>query len=426
MTDTTTAQQGSRRLSGARLAVVAAIVGGILGAILLVDRISAPAETENPSAFPEPVHSHQVSGASLPAQEPPPGLWLQSSGSSTGNPAWGRGIRAPYDTLWILETGVEIFSPPAVVGNRIYMAGNDRVLRALDRNTGDQLWSRTVTCGLSGGVAADSQLVYFCGQDGWVYAVDRSTGSEIWRSGLGYHVFTDAAVFCDSMVLAGNSMGSVAALRTSDGSVLWSTEMNGLVTGPAFSDSVAVFTTESGEAAAYDSYGNRIWRRSFTSQPSAPSISSGRVFVGFSSGKVLCFSLSTGETIWETALEGISGRTVVTRPAVYRDSLLVAGTCDRRVFCLDAATGEELWETGFENWVAVTPAALDTMVYASCDDGRIYTLSLNSGVPLDTIQTDSYSGTPPILIDGILYAGSASGDLLAIQGTVPPDSILSD
>ncbi|MCK5037283.1 MAG: PQQ-binding-like beta-propeller repeat protein, partial [Candidatus Sabulitectum sp.] len=127
----------------------------------------------------------------------------------------------------------------------------------------------------------------------------------------------------------------------------------------------------------------------------------------------------TGETLWESALAGVSGRTVVTRPAVVGDSLLVAGTCDGRVFCLSTQTGELVWETEFENWVSVTPAVCDTIVYASCDDNRIHLLSLDSGQAIDTIETGSYSGTPPVIIGGVLYTGNSAGDFTAITGVLP-------
>jgi len=418
MTNTTSAET-SRPFNG-RTAAVILTVAAVLAAILFIEwggSSETAALTETPVS---PVN--QVAVHSLPDSQSPPSEWLQASGSSTGNPAWAPAVRAPFDTLWVLHTGVEIFSPPAIVDDFIYMAGNDKSLRGLNRITGEQLWQRTVTCGLSGGVAADSSMVYFPGQDGYMYALNRTSGSEEWRAGLGYHIFTDAALFADTLILAGNSMGSVAALNRETGALVWSDSMEGLVIGPAVSDSTAVFSTESGKVAAWNPGGTLLWTRSFTSQPSAPSISNGHVYIGFSSGKILALSLRTGETLWETALEGVRGRTSVTRPAVVSDSLVVCGTCNSRVVCLEASSGELLWETEMENWVAVTPAVCDTIVYASCDDNRIHLLSLNTGLPVDTVETGSYSGTPPIVLDGVMYAGNSRGDLVALSGTIPVNS----
>jgi len=413
--------EASGKISTARVIVIAATVTAVLVLLFLLSK--GETRGTDPEMSSQRTDMNQTAGSTTGTiSQFPPGEWLQSSGSSSGNAAWPPAVIAPFDTLWVLSSGREIFSPLAVLGDDIYMAGNDMVLRCLNRHSGRQLWSRTVTCGLSGGVAADSQNVYFCGQDGYLYALNRANGSEEWKTGLGYHIFTDACVFLDSLVLAGNSQGSIAALDRETGDLIWSAVMDGLLIGPAFAESTVVFCSESGQTAALDINGTTVWSRGFASQPSAPSISGGRVFIGFSSGKVLALSLSTGETLWETGLNGISGRTVVSRPAVFLDSLVVAGTCDGRVFCLNAAQGELLWESRMENWVSLTPAVCDTIVYASCDDGRIHLLSLNTGIPFDTIETGSYSGTPLLLLDGTIYAGNSAGDLVAVQGTVPTDN----
>lgn len=402
------------------------LITGTLIVVLTVIFLLNRGDVESGMFQQEPVEeANQVvpveQSESIPA-ELPPELWLQASGSSSGNAAWAPAIVAPFDTLWSISTGRELFSPPAFSEDMIFIAGNDKVLRGINKFSGSQVWSRTVTCGLSGGVAADSTTVYFSGQDGYMYALNMETGSERWKTGLGYHIFTDACIFCDSIVLAGNSMGSIAALSRSTGALVWSDTMDGLLLGPAVSESIAVFSSEAGAVGAWDMQGNSLWSRGFTSQPSAPSIKSGVVFIGFSTGKILALSLLTGETLWETALENVRGRAVVSRPALTGDSKLVAGTCDGRVFCLESSSGELLWETEFENWITVTPAVCDTIVYASCDDNRIHLLSLNTGLIIDEIETGSYSGTPPVLMGGVLYTGNSAGDFSAIAGSLPENS----
>ena len=417
--------------SGRRSRLNTVLIAGTLVAVLIVIFVISRVNSDPAMPLQEPAAEVNqavpiVEQGTVVPMEQPPDLWLQAYGSSSGNAAWGHPVVAPFDTLWTISTGRELFSTPAFVGDMIFLAGNDKILRGINRDSGLQEWTRTVTCGLSGGVAADSTTIYFSGQDGYVYALNRETGSERWKTGLGFHVFTDACVFCDSLVLAGNSAGSIAALNRENGSLIWSDTMDGLLLGPAASDSIAVFTSEAGSAGAWDISGNSIWSRGFTSQPSSPSIGSGLVFIGFSTGKVLALSLQTGETIWETALDNVQGRAVVSRPALAGDSLLVAGTCDGRVFCLESGNGQLLWETEFENWISVTPAVCDTIVYASCDDNRIHLLSLNTGLPIDAIETGSYSGTSPVIIEGVLYTGNAAGDFTAVRGTSPYSSVTEE
>lgn len=360
--------------------------------------------------------------AALPAQEPPavsnvlPLEWPQAGFSSLGNPAWGEAVRAPFEQVWRLDTGYEFFSAPVLLDSVLYIGCNDMNFRALDIRTGRVLWSHPVVCGLSGGASGDGTRVWFGGQDGMVYCLDRETGRSIWSTGLGYHVFSDAALFCDTIVLAGTSMGGVAALHAETGDLIWDRELDGLVLGPAICDTVAVFVTESGDVAAFSPSGRVLWNRQFTSQPSAPTISGQAVFIGFSSGKVLAFGLTGGETLWETQLPDVSGRTVISRP-VSAGSMMLAGTCDSRLVCLDRDTGVLIWEAGFENWMQVPPVVCDTLVYASCDDRRLHVISLNSGRILDSHEIDGYSGTQPLVAGGVVYLGTAGGKFLALRGT---------
>lgn len=365
--------------------------------------------------------SHHVA---IPAQEPPavsndlPGVWPQAGFSSLGNPAWGEGVRAPFEQVWKLETGYEFFSAPILLESTLYVGCNDMTFRAIDTHGGRVLWSHPVVCGLSGGASGDETRIWFGGQDGILYCLERESGRTLWSTGLGYHVFSDAALFCDTMILAGTSMGGVAALHAGTGRLLWNRELDGLVLGPAVLDTVAVFVTESGDVAAFTPSGTVLWSRNFTSQPSAPTICGSKVFVGFSSGKVLAFSLTGGETLWETQLPDVSGRTVVSRP-VSAGSMILAGTCDSRLVCLDRETGVLIWETAFENWMQVPPVVCDTLVYASCDDKRLHILSLNSGRLLESIELEGYSGTQPIIAGGVVYLGTAGGRFLALRGTPP-------
>ncbi len=360
----------------------------------------------------------------VPAQEPPavsadlPRVWPQAGCTSTGNPAWGPGVRGPFRQLWQLETGYEFFSPPVLLDGTLYVGCNDMRFRAVNASTGEVAWSHSVVCGLSGGVAGDGTRIWFGGQDGRVYCLDRATGARVWATGLGYHVFSDVVLFRDTIILAGTSMGGIAALHAGTGRLLWNRTMEGLVLGPAFHDTVAVFVTESGKAAAFSPEGRELWSRSFASQPSAPTICDSTLFIGFASGRILAFSLLSGGTLWETGLPEVSGRTLISRP-VAAGSMLLAGTCDGRLVCLDRATGTLIWSTAFENWVQVPPVVCDTLVYASSDDRRLHVLSLNSGEILESLEMGSYSGTQPLVSEGVVYLGTAGGRFMALRGTPP-------
>jgi outer membrane protein assembly factor BamB len=344
------------------------------------------------------------------------GEWTQPRKSPGGAGFWGPDIEAPFDTLWRIHTGLEFFSAPAMLGETLYFGGNDGRFRAVNSASGAEIWGYPTACGLSGEAAVDSLRVYFGGQDGYLYALDRHTGELDWSAGLGFSLFCGVGLLGDSLVVTGNSEGSLAALDIQDGTVVWHDAPGGTILGPAILDTLAVFTSEGGLVAAYTASGERAWARDFAGASSAPSISDGSVFAGFSDGTVRRLSIADGSASWETDVSPGPGRCSISRPVVLGDRVL-AGTCDNRLVCLDARTGALMWDALFENWMQVPPAVGDSTVYASCDDQRLHVLDLADGSEILAMELGGYAGSAPLVVNGVIYLGTASGDFFAFRGT---------
>ncbi len=348
-----------------------------------------------------------------------PDYWMQGRGTPSGNAGWGgKDISAPFDTLWILDDvgGREFFSAPAHNEGNIYLGCNDGRLRCLDMATGNVKWSFDTPCGICGEPAVDSTMVYFGGQDGTVYALDKNTGVEMWSTALGYHIFCNVAIFSDTLLLTGNSVGRISALDARSGDLIWGDELDGVVLGPVTADSTLVFSTENGDVAAFNSSGRVLWEHSYHSQASPPSASGSSVIVGFSDGYIRNFNLRTGETIFETDITSQPLRCVISRPVIV-DSLIFAGTCDSRLVCIGLYSGELVWQQNFENWIQLPPVIGKHSIYVSCDDRRLHVLDKTSGMKLDSIEMGGYSGTAPLLLDNILYYGTTSGEFFALTGS---------
>ncbi len=351
-----------------------------------------------------------------------PEFWLQARALSTGNAGWGPDIVAPFDELWSIRSnaGREFFSSPALVDGVLYFGCNDGNLRAVDAAQGSVKWTFATVCGICGEPAVDSTTVYFGGQDGVIYALDRFSGTKRWSAGLGYHVFCNTAVLSDTLIVTGNSMGKVCALNARTGEPVWDDEIGGIVLGPVIVDSIAVFSTENGNIVAFDTAGERLWARDYSSQASPPSADAAGVFAGFSNGVVRKFSLHDGHVIWETNIVSSSQRCVLARPVITGDAVL-CGTNDGQLVSLAASDGTVLWRQNFDNWIQLPPAVGQKMVYVACDDQRMHILDLDTGAKLDSLEMDGYSGTAPLLVSGILYFGNTSGDFIALRGTIPEE-----
>lgn len=94
--------------------------------------------------------------------------------------------KIPSLTAIDLETGVEkwFFSgtevPPAIVGDTVYIGGNDGNLYAVDAETGQERWRLFVGANISTMVSFAGGYVYVGSDDQEIHAVDAETGQEVW------------------------------------------------------------------------------------------------------------------------------------------------------------------------------------------------------------------------------------------------------
>jgi len=411
---------GLRRLDAPRTVMVVGSLAAALAVFYLLTTLSGGDSRDGGGGEPA-LHSQGIDLPSNPVSPDAPESWVQARSDASGNAAWGEAVQGPFTELWTLESsgGREFFSSPAVLDGVLYLGCNDGRMRAVDADDGRVLWSFQTACGICGEPAVDSAAVYFGGQDGTVYALDRATGARLWSSGLGYHIFCDAAILCDTLILSGNSMGKICALDASDGEPVWSAELGGLVLGPVVLDSSCVFATENGKIAAYSASGERLWLRTFEGQASPPASDGAGVYAGFSDGTVRRLLSATGETAWESDIVRGTSRCVLSRP-VLLDTLLLVGTCDGTLACLGTGGGTTLWEQSFDNWLQLPPVVAGRRVYLACDDQRFHVLDLATGEKIDSLEMGGYAGTAPVLADGIVYLGTARGLLLALRGTACP------
>ncbi|MFO8184848.1 MAG: PQQ-binding-like beta-propeller repeat protein [Candidatus Aegiribacteria sp.] len=420
---------GSRAHGDTRKATLigVSLMGALIALFLLSTVFNSGRGGEDPAPTLQAVSEDSSGTDSLPEAAVPvlieakPRFWLQARASSTGDAGWGADAAAPFQNLWELESslGREFFSSPALVDDVLYFGCNDGNMRAVNAASGSVLWSFSTVCGICGEPAVDSTTVYFGGQDGYVYALDRATGRRRWSSGLGFHIFCDTGILCDSLILSGNSMGKVCALDSRTGQPVWDREIGGTVLGPAVVDTLAIYTSESGVTAVFDYRGESLWTAEHANQASAPSADSTAVFVAYSGGMVRKFDIGSGRLLWDTDVVSRPGRTVLARPVLTGGKVLV-GTNDGQLVCLNRETGGIIWEQQFDNWLQLPPAVGQELVYLACDDQRLHLVELETGVKVDSLEMGGYSGTAPLLMDGVVFYGNTSGVFTAVRGTPPP------
>ena len=162
--------------------------------------------------------------------------------AKTGNEIWGEQIEY---SCW--------GSPAADGRNVLFATGNGtfsvdrdpKVGMALCRDaaTGAAVWQRALPNSLVCKPAVDRYQAYFGSRDGNLYALDRLTGEEIWSRNLGSPVLATPVVVTDpktrvaEMVYAQNHTGTLTALSPLNGQPFWSLDFRSLTQMP-YADTV--------------------------------------------------------------------------------------------------------------------------------------------------------------------------------------------
>ncbi len=84
------------------------------------------------------------------------------------------------EKLWQQSTEGSVRTSPAVLGNRVFVGGDDGTMYALDRGSGTVVWRFETEEEIRSSPAVDGERVYFGGVDDSIYAVSVSDGEEVW------------------------------------------------------------------------------------------------------------------------------------------------------------------------------------------------------------------------------------------------------
>jgi outer membrane protein assembly factor BamB len=221
-----------------------------------------------------------------------------------------------------------------------------------------KLWSEGVGGGkkqlklaLGLGPAIDNGMVFAASHKGEVLAVSLDTGHHVWVKHLKMPLSAGPAAALGMLVL-GTSKGVIVALDEATGRELWRAHVNSeLLSAPAISETTIVMRSVDGRLHAFDAHnGKELWSveqqvpRLSLRGTATPVIAKEVAISGFDNGKVMAVSLSTGDTVWDTALASPHGRTEL-------DRLIDVDSAVRVV-------GENVFAAGFQGRTAML--ALDS------------------------------------------------------------------
>jgi outer membrane protein assembly factor BamB len=323
------------------------------------------------------------------------------------------------------------------------------------------------------GPAVDNGLVFAGSDQGELLAVALDTGKKVWLKKLGLALSAGPAAGY-GMVVVGSTKGAVIALDAASGSVLWKTRVNAeLLSAPAIGEKVVVMRAVDGHLHGFDARkGNELWSveqqvpRLSLRGTAIPVIAKEMAISGFDNGKVMAVSLSTGDTVWDTALASPHGRTELDRLVdidsavrVLGDNVFAVGfqgrtamlaldsgqiwwahdmsserglsvdddnlfvtQSDGIVVALRQRDGSEVWRNDkLKRRGLSVPAVTSTAIAVADYQGYLHWLDKKTGVLVARQRVAKYRiSNPPVAVQDTVVVLSDSGSLAAFRATPPP------
>jgi outer membrane protein assembly factor BamB len=93
------------------------------------------------------------------------------------------------------------YSSAAVAHGRVFVGGRDKLLHALDADTGKAVWTLTTRARIDSSPAVSGGRVYVGSSDGRMYAADAKSGEKVWEFEIGAPVTASPAIAGGRLVI---------------------------------------------------------------------------------------------------------------------------------------------------------------------------------------------------------------------------------
>ena len=351
--------------------------------------------------------------------------------------------------LWQVDAGAgsssssQLVASPIVAAGKIFILDSEAHVRAFDAKSGKKLWTQDLTPedqdsdkARGGGVAYDDGHIYVATGFGDVHELDASTGKILWTT----HAivpFRASPTASNGLVYAVTSDNQMLCLSQKTGEILWRhrgiTEAAGILTAtsPAVAGSFVIAPYSSGELFALRTEnGTVLWSDSLTRTGNMTSLSElndiagrpvidgDRVFAISHSGRFVSIDLRTGERVWTRDVPGVQ------TPWVSGDYIFLV-TTDQEVLGMSRRDGRIHWLTKLERWEdpedRTDPVEWSGPVLAGdhlllvSTTGECVKLSPTTGKVVGRFDLPGKTLIAPIVAGGIVYILTDNATLIALR-----------
>ena len=305
--------------------------------------------------------------------------------------------------------------------------------------TPETVWDKSVGDGVGKyyshlSPAWEGSSVYAADRNGLVKALDTDSGVEIWSVNLAEKtgflsadipaMLSGGLTVSGEHVYVGTERGTLIALNANDGEIAWTANAGGeVLSRPEVSDGLVLVHTGNGLLQAFDTAsGEQRWSLNLDTPSlsvrgeSAPAVAMGAAFVGGDNGRVSAVMLGQGQIIWQQRISHTTGTTEISRlndvdmTPVVADGRVYAIAYNGNLVAMDMRSGQILWKRDFGS---VNELVLDgESLYVVDQDDNVYGLRAADGVTMwsqDKLLHRNLSA--PEIFNGYLVVGDGEGYL---------------
>jgi outer membrane protein assembly factor BamB len=242
--------------------------------------------------------------------------------------------------IWSSEANAPVRSTPVIQGPDVYVVSDAKLLK-LDSRSGQVRWTVEL------GAPLGERLPITDPKSRWDH-------------------YGSAASVSGGLVYVTSRDGCLYAFRAADGSSLWKSCTESLLTG-------------------------------------TPAVALGRVVFGSFDGQVYAADASNGQALWKYNAVGAIPRDVVTV-----DQMAIIGSRSYDLLALDLATGRARWRNYFwYSWVDSVPTIRDSMLYIGSSDAlKVFGLDVRTGKQRWACRMPGWAWAQPAVSPRTVYAGA--------------------
>lgn len=197
--------------------------------------------------------------------------------------------------------------------------------------------------------------------------------------------------------------GRIVALNPDDGSLLWSTDLGGIMSAPPLVTTNAVYVSTSREGVPLEgvlrsldrSTGLTLWTREMPKPVSSNLVPyDGQLYFGSLDGSVYAVRADTGAAVWSFPTRGS-----VRGQIAFAGREVLVGSDDGALYSIDRTTGTELWRFQTTGPVAGRAVSTQRRLYLTSGDGSAYALDALTHKLVWRSRTGAAIEAGPVLVE---------------------------